>query len=60
MQRRRFLGQTLLTTGASVFTAANVFAGKRSNSYNTYGAADKPFNLNYGFHDGMFKNSAGP
>lgn len=60
MQRRRFLGQSLLTAGASVFTAANVFAGKKNDNYNSNTVAEKPFNLNYGFHDGMFKSTAGP
>ncbi|MCW3110838.1 MAG: xylose isomerase [Segetibacter sp.] len=59
MQRRRFLSHSLLTAGASVFTAANVFAGKKNNSYNSTTVADKPFNLNYGIHDGMFRNTAG-
>jgi hydroxypyruvate isomerase len=59
MQRRRFLGQSLLTAGASVFTAANVFAGKKTDNYNSNTVADKPFNLNYGFHDGMFRSTAG-
>ncbi|MCW3078823.1 TIM barrel protein [Segetibacter sp.] len=60
MQRRRFLGQSILTAGASLFTAANVFAGKEGSNFNSNTVADKPFNLNYGFHDGMFKNAAGP
>lgn len=59
MQRRRFLGQSLLTAGASIFTAANVFAGKKTNKFSIDAMAGKPFNLNYGFHDGMFKNSGG-
>lgn len=59
MQRRRFLSQSLLTAGASIFAASNVFAGKKNSSYSVNPVADKPFNLNYGFHDGMFKNSAG-
>ncbi|GEO10254.1 hydroxypyruvate isomerase family protein [Segetibacter aerophilus] len=60
MQRRRFLSQSLLTAGASVFAGANVFAGKKTNNYSGGIFAEKPFNLNYGFHDGMFKNAAGP
>jgi hydroxypyruvate isomerase len=55
MQRRKFVRQSLLT-GASIFTAAAVSASEKT-SYKT--AAEKPFNLDYGFHDGMFKNSAG-
>ena len=60
MQRRRFLGQSLLTAGASIFAASSAVAAKKSDGYCGNMAADKPFNLNYGFHDGMFKNSAGP
>src|SRR6188768_3942292 len=55
MQRRKFVQQSLLT-GASIFTAATVGASEKT-FYKT--AAEKPFNLDYGFHDGMFKNSAG-
>lgn len=59
MQRRKFLGQSVLTAGASVFTASSVFATKKNNNYNSETAAGKPFNLNYGIHDGMFANTAG-
>jgi hydroxypyruvate isomerase len=59
MQRRKFLGQSLLTAGASIFTASTAFAGKTHSNYNNSFLADKPFNLNYGIHDGMFKNTAG-
>jgi hydroxypyruvate isomerase len=59
MQRRRFISQSLLTAGASIFTASTVMAGKKNNGYNSNISAEKPFNLNYGFHDGMFKNSGG-
>jgi hydroxypyruvate isomerase len=55
MKRRKFVQQSLLT-GASIFTAAAVSASEKTY-YKT--AAEKPFNLDYGFHDGMFKNSAG-
>ena len=40
--------------GAGLLTAANVAAAKNNTADN------KPFNLNYGTHDGMFKNNAGP
>src|SRR3954466_15988980 len=59
MQRRKFLGQSLLTTGASIFTTSTVFAAKETNDYKNGTVADKPFNLNYGIHDGMFKNAGG-
>lgn len=55
MKRRDFMHRSLLA-GASVFTAsiapANVV---RKNNF----LSDEPFHLNYAFHDGMFKNSAG-
>lgn len=59
MQRRKFLGQSLLTAGASIFTASAAFAGNKHTNYNNSNLGDKPFNLNYGIHDGMFKNTAG-
>jgi hydroxypyruvate isomerase len=59
MQRRKFLGQSLLTAGASIFTTSAAFAGKKHSNYNKGNLGDKPFNLNYGIHDGMFKNTAG-
>lgn len=58
MQRRKFVSQSLLTAGASILTASTVFANEK-NADRTGAATDKPFNLNYSFHDGMFKNSAG-
>lgn len=59
MQRRRFLSHSLLTAGASIFTTSGVLAARKNagDDHNLF--ADKPFNLNYGFHDGMFKNSGG-
>lgn len=59
MQRRRFLGQSLLTAGASAFAGANAFAGKKNSDFGSAAKAEKPFNLNYGIHDGMFRNTAG-
>lgn len=55
MQRRNFLRNSLLA-GSSVFTAQTM------NSVNAAPSSsnDKAFNLDYAFHDGMFKNNAGP
>ena len=57
MQRRKFVHQSVLAAGATLF-ATNLFADRkqydRNNPY-----AEKPFNLNYGIHDGMFKNNGG-
>ena len=56
MQRRKFMQQSLLA-GGGLFTSASVIAGNKREK-----ATDdtKPFRLNYGIHDGMFKNHAGP
>jgi len=54
MQRKKFIRHSLLA-GASVLTGATVSA----KSTRTTAAAGQPFNLNYGIHDGMFRNSAG-
>jgi hydroxypyruvate isomerase len=59
MKRRKFLEQSILTAGASVFTATNVLAGENNKNFEGMPANDKPFNQNYGFHQGMFKNHAG-
>ncbi len=56
MQRRKFMKQSLLAGGA-LFASASVIAGNKKQ--NTPDDA-KPFHLNYGIHDGMFKNHAGP
>src|SRR6476659_4919772 len=57
MQRRKFMQQSMLAGGA-IFTSGNVVAGSKKEK----AAADdsKPFHLNYGIHEGMFKNHAGP
>ena len=49
--------QTLLTGGALVTSAISATA-KNTTSANDV-PDEKVFNLNYGFHDGMFKNHAG-
>lgn len=55
MQRRKFMQQSLLAGGALFGSAAVLGNGKNE----TMLTAEKPFHLDYGFHDGMFKNSAG-
>ena len=55
MQRRKFMQQSLLAGGALLSSAAAIANEKKNNHY----AGEKPFNLNYGIHHGMFKNSAG-
>ncbi len=53
MQRRQFMQQSTLA-GASLLTAAMSKAAATTSK-----ADNTPFHLNYGIHDGMFKNSAG-
>ena len=53
MQRRQFLQQSILA-GAAAVTGTTAMAGtQRSTSI-----AEKPFQLDYAFHAGMFKNNA--
>ena len=53
MQRRKFMQQSVMA-GAGLLTAAKALAGD-----NNYTADNKPFNLNYGIHDGTFENNGG-
>lgn len=55
MKRRKFMEQSLLA-GGGLLTSASVIAGNKKEKE----VSDPtPFNLNYGIHDGMFKNHAG-
>lgn len=57
MQRRNFMQQSLVT-GATLLTGATLRAN--ATAENAVGPNDsKPFNLQYGIHDGMFKELAG-
>ena len=54
MQRKEFLSRSVLAGGS-------LLAGKRLHTAATTSpAAGAPFHLNYGIHDGLFKNLAGP
>jgi hydroxypyruvate isomerase len=55
MERRKFMQQTLLAGGA-LFTSARVSG---NNDREKVTIDEKPFHLNYGIHDGMFKNHGG-
>ena len=55
MQRRKFLHNSFLS-GAAVLTAGQSFASEKKQYLQT---ENKPFNLDYAFHDGMFKNNGG-
>ena len=55
MERRKFIRNGFLT-GASVITASPAFAeDQKEKNF----AENKPFNLDYGIHEGMFKNHGG-
>jgi hydroxypyruvate isomerase len=56
MQRRNFLKKGL-AAGTASLVSTSLLAGEQTSVAIT---DHKPFKLNYGFHDGMFKNSAGP
>lgn len=55
MERRNFLKQGI-TASAGTLLSSSLFASEKTL---TTQFADKPFQLNYAFHDGMFKNSGG-
>jgi len=55
MERRKFIRNGFLT-GASVVTASPAFAENQKEKFFT---ENKPFNLDYAFHEGMFKNHGG-
>lgn len=54
MQRRDFVQQSVLAGGALLTTAITAAKPKHAEV-----AGDKPFNLNYAIHEGMFENQAG-
>jgi hydroxypyruvate isomerase len=55
MERRKFIRNSFLSS-AAVMTASQSYAENRNKEILT---ENKPFNLDYAFHDGMFKNNAG-
>ena len=55
MQRRKFMQQSLLAGGSLLSASAALANNKAKDSWED----SKPFRLNYGIHDGMFKNHAG-
>lgn len=54
MQRRKFVQQSLLAGSALFASTANTFANTEKKN-----PEEKTFHLNYGIHEGMFKNLAG-
>lgn len=55
MERRKFIRNSFLASAAT-FAVGQSFAGNKNGISLT---ESKPFNLDYAFHDGMFKNNAG-
>jgi hydroxypyruvate isomerase len=55
MQRRKFIRNSFLS-GAALMTAGQTVALEKNDRNPT---GNKPFNLDYAFHDGMFKNNGG-
>ena len=59
MERRKFIRNGFLS-GAAVVTAGQSFAGGVVKTQPLAASTEtKPFNLDYAFHDGMFKNNGG-
>ncbi len=56
MKRRHFMQQSLLA-GGSLITGSALANGTVNKGNKSI--AEKPFHLNYGFHDGMFENHGG-
>lgn len=59
MERRNFLKNGLAAGAAGLMPATLLAANKPESAADIAAAAGKPFQLNYAFHDGMFKNHAG-
>lgn len=62
MQRRNFMQKSVLAAGASLLAGAAVKANPAEKAEAAGEQAvfsGKPFNLNYGTHDGMFRENAG-
>jgi len=55
MERRKFIHNSFLA-GAAVVTTSQSFAENKNEIHLN---ESKPFNLDYAFHDGMFKNNGG-
>ena len=68
MQRKEFLSQSVLAGGSLLAgkrlhtSAASTHAGSSETRGSSTGLGEPaaPFHLNYGIHDGLFKNLAGP
>ncbi|HEY5771417.1 MAG TPA: TIM barrel protein [Chitinophagaceae bacterium] len=60
MERRKFIRNSFLTGVASIAVGHPIAIGSFAEKKNEISLTqNKPFNLDYAFHDGMFKNNAG-
>ena len=60
MERRKFIRNSFLTGVASITVGHPIAIGSLAEKKNGISLTEnKPFNLDYAFHDGMFKNNAG-
>ncbi|MBD0296083.1 MAG: TIM barrel protein [Flavisolibacter sp.] len=58
MKRRNFIQQGM-AAGAATLLSTHNWAQKKNAKSTTTTIENKPFQLNYAFHDGMFQNNAG-
>ena len=60
MERRKFIRNSFLTGAATLTVGHPIAMGSVAGTKNGISLTEnKPFNLDYAFHDGMFKNNAG-
>lgn len=59
MERRKFIRNSFLASAATFAVGHPTAIGSSAENKNGISLENKPFNLDYAFHDGMFKNNAG-
>lgn len=59
MQRRHFLKQGFAAGGATLLASPLLASDVNKDKEERNGFKEKPFHLNYAFHDGMFQNHGG-